>query len=503
MTSRQIFFGFIFFHVLIWTLVPYIGRYSLHHDVLEGITQGLQHQLGYSKHPFLSMWLVAFVWKYVSANDFSMYLFSQLSLCTGFYFLWRLNQCLLNPRSALLATLLTDGLMAFNFDANVLTPDTFQIPCWAAIGYYGYQLINQPQKTRNWLLVGSLFGLGFLIKYQIIFLLMPFVFLFLADKTLRPHLMTLNFLLATISFLIIISPHLYWMSLHDFDNLNYSKQSIESHQTLTIGKILINYLSNSLAICGCVLGLYFITTFKTKKNSMQKSKLHVHYIISIAFGPWLMTLLFALVTHTDIMARWMTPYFGFLGTFLCYIFRPKIEFKQIKVILVLFTTGAVGFMGLSINHLVFNSRCDALYPNQQIARFLEQEWRKQSALPLQYISGNRYLVSSIIPYTKDLPKPFFSLDLASNPWVNIKDIQKNGGIFVWDLEGNYAWDIESSLNGKKPLANVYFPHLIEKVKYQTFFTIKKNRPIKIAYVIFKPTASDLPNKKPLVKKDFQ
>lgn len=480
--NRQIFFLFLVFHVFIWTIIPYIGRYSLHHDVLEGIAQGLQYQFGYSKHPFLSMWLVAKIWEYMHPNDIAIYFVSQLLIGISFYYLWRLNKCLLHPWSALLATLIADGMMAFNFDANVLTPDTLQIPCWAAIGFYAHKLLSKPEKLQNWLVLSNLFGLGFLIKYQIIFLMLPLLFLFLCNKSLRFNLKSLNFMIAVFYFLLVISPHLYWMFSHDLSNLYYTKQTLVSHQTVTTINIIVNYLTNSLAICAGVLGLFLITSFKTSKENIKKIKVHQQFVTCLALGPWLLTFLFSLMTHTDILARWMTPYFIFLSTFLCHFFAPKIELKQINILLSIFVLGAIGFTGMALRHLVFNPRCDALYPNKQIANFLETQWSQHSQKPMQYISGSRYLVSSIIPYIHSLPKPFFSIDLASNPWIKIHDVKENGGIFVWDIDGNYAWDIESSLY-KKPFTNHYFPHLLNNIQYKTFYTFKKHRPIKIAYVI--------------------
>ena len=85
--------------------MPVLTRHSLHHDVLEGISQGIEYQLGYSKHPFLSMWVIASVWQFLGKNDWVIYLFSQILMVIGFFLsLGSGNSCLGNNSMLVLSS---------------------------------------------------------------------------------------------------------------------------------------------------------------------------------------------------------------------------------------------------------------------------------------------------------------------------------------------------------------------------------------------------------------
>jgi len=481
---KNIFFIFLFLHTLIWTLVPLFTRISLHHDVLEGIAQGMSYQLGYSKHPFLSMWLVASVWQFIGEHDWIMYLFSQIVMGIGFYFIWKLNYALLPPWKALVATLISDGLVIFNINANILTPDTLQIPCWAAIGYYLYKLTWHPTR-KNWMLLGFLFGIGFLIKYQIIVLLVPTLFFIYLTPVLRKQLFTLNYLSSVLVFLLTISPHVFWMIKSHFANFAYTHDAIVHEKGHSYLQLILFYLENTLAFCMPVIVLYLITFLAAKTKKQTMSSLNQKLIYCLSWGPWLTTLVLVLTMKLDIYARWMTPYFSFLGTFLLSVIPVQLKVKHLYRFGGLFSAGTVILVMTNFFRPVTNPHCDAFYPNKEIAKFIHHAWEEEVHQPLQYVGGSRYLVAAIIPYIAPAPKPFFSLDAKQNPWIELNQLRKKGGVLVWDIQSNYAWDDETLFYGRPPenLKGVY--PFLKDLKTQVFYTPKK-RSIEIAYAILLP-----------------
>ena len=84
------FWLFLMLHTLIWTLGPALIRESLPHDTLEGVTWGLQWQLGYNKHPFLTAWLCAGVTQLFGVVGWPVYLLAQLTVSLTFLAVWQL-----------------------------------------------------------------------------------------------------------------------------------------------------------------------------------------------------------------------------------------------------------------------------------------------------------------------------------------------------------------------------------------------------------------------------
>lgn len=483
LTPKKLFYLFLVLHIFIWTLVPIYTRVSLHHDVLEGISQGISFQLGYSKHPFLSMWIVASVWKYVGEHDWIMYLLSQCVMVIAFIYIWKLNHALLSPWKALIATLFTDGLMVFNINANILTPDTFQIPCWAAIGYYLYKLSWSPTR-KNFMRLGFLYGLGALIKYQIIVLFIPGILFFYSIPHLRRHLFTKDFLWGVLVFLITFSPHLYWMFKTHFANFDYIYHAVASVEK-NRKALFFDYLGYTVAFCLPVLVMFLFTFLAAKTKKRTMSSQNQYLIICLAWGPWLMTLLFLLLFKGSIYSRWMSPYFSFLGTFLLSVIPLQLEVKHLYRFAGVLAAATTVMVGVNIFKPVQNPHCDAYYPNKEIAQFIDKTWQNEVHQPLYYVGGSRYLVAAITPYIPSSPKPFFSLDVKSNPWIRASQLREKGAVLVWDIHSNYAWDQET-LNYSQPPENLkgMYP-FIKELKSQIFYT-SKHQPIEIAYAIVLP-----------------
>lgn len=478
------FYLFLIIHMIIWTLVPVFTRYSLHHDVLEGISQGIEYQLGYSKHPFLSMWMIAGVWQYLGEHDWVIYLFSQILMALGFFYIWKFNKALLSPWKALVATLFVDGLVVFNINANILTPDTVQVPCWAAIGYYLYKLSWHPS-TKNWLILGALFGIGFVIKYQILVLLASvMIFIFMTPK-LRKDLFSRRFIYSVAMFLLVISPHLYWIVKTHFANFSYTYEAISQGQTQTFANLLIIYLQNTLAFCLPVVAIYLLTFLSSNIKDKHLNSQNQRLIFCLSWGPWLITLILLLILKLDVYARWMTPYFSFLGTFLMSLVPYQLSVKHLKRFSGISVATTVILVSVNLFKPNPNPHCDAYYPNKNIASFIHQAWLQEVDQPLKYVGGSRYLVAAIIPYIQPMPRPYFSLDKKSNPWIEESDFMAKGGILVWDIQSNYAWDQETLSYGRPPenLKGMY--PFIKELKTHTFLTAR-NDPIQIVYTILYP-----------------
>lgn len=499
------FWLFIIIHTLIWTIGPALIRPTLPHDTLEGITWGLQWQLGYNKHPFLTAWLCAGITQLFGTVGWPVYLMAQLAVSTTFIAVWQLAKKILPAMHALIATLVLEGVLFYNINSFNLTPDTLQSPLWALLGLFFYKALVT-QKTSNWLYTALFAALCVCTKYQVALLLLSMLMLCLFNPAARKSFSKPGIYWSLVTFIVLITPHLIWLYQHEFITLTYAeKASSEYTQNKSAWSHLIYplrfFINNIIQVIGLFILLWPFYDKKHLKKVVSKSENDLteqpalnrftwHFLIAIGFGPLLFSLLLCFITGDYFPPRWATPYFFALGIIVIAAMKPSLSKKTLTrfaVTLILFST-VLFVIRMSTLSLYPRPTSDAFLPNQKIAASLSKLWQEQYQAPLPYIAGSNYLVALITPYLSDKPLPYLSWNQKENPWINENDLRTRGGIFVWDEGQNYAWDEDSRNHARLPQSVLSrFPELRLLPNY-TFYRSSDNAPIIIGVAILPPKA---------------
>ena len=113
-----------------------------------------------------------------------------------------------------------EGIYFYNFTSPEFNVNVSQLPFWALSILFSYRCIKLNQ-TKDYIFLGIFLGLGVLSKYLFIYLAsgiyLSFFYFFLNEKKDK----LLNVLLSGIIFLIILMPHLFWLSQNDFSTISY------------------------------------------------------------------------------------------------------------------------------------------------------------------------------------------------------------------------------------------------------------------------------------------
>jgi hypothetical protein len=408
--------------------------------MLEGITQGLQYQLGYNKHPFLSMWIMAAIYQLSMHHDWILYLFAQCLMCIGFFYIYQLSRLFVSDALALIATILPQGILFYNQESFNLTPDSFQIPFWAATCYYFYQALDK-NELKDWLILGILSAACFLIKYQFVILFIPLFLFCLSHPSTRQIFKEKGFYLSLITFLLLLCPHFYWLAHHQFLSFNYALNVTKTYQANTLPSCL-EFILGTIATTGLVFILY-LPFFYSQRISLDLSKFKKQFILCLSFGPWLTTLFISIINNENLVCRLLTPYFSFFGLFLVSFYPIALNRKNCSQFLIMLLIEISILTSLAFLPFHRSSRSDAYLPNPEIAANIEHIWHDKYHQPLKFLAGSRYLVASILPYMHDNVTPFFSLNNNHNTWTSLNQIKHQGGIFIIDYNGQYCWDQES------------------------------------------------------------
>ncbi|MFA6304110.1 MAG: glycosyltransferase family 39 protein [Legionella sp.] len=485
------FWLFISIHTLIWTLIPSLTRTSVTHDTLEGITWGLQWQLGYSKHPFLAAWLCAGITRLFSVVGWPVYFLGQLAVALTFFATWQLAKQFLAPVAALIASLALEGVVFYTINTSNLTPDSLQSPLWALLALFFYQALTK-QTIIYWLSTGLLAALCFCTKYQVVLLLIPMFVFCLSHPTARISFKKTGIYCAFIFFILLCIPHLIWLWNNHFGTLIYAfntpAQYTKSVSVWNHISFPLRYLVNNiLSVSGLFLLLW--PFYKARSQTeLQLTHFQWHYLLFIGLGPLILSLFLCFITGYYFTPRWSTPYYFSLGIIMMAYLRPVLNehnLKQFAYSLILFSVFLV-VAKITVMNLRLNSNSDAFLPNQEIAERLSKLWHEQYRQPLTFIAGSNYLIAGVMPYMPDQPKPYSNLSKEESPWINEREMRKQGALFIWDLGSNYTWDENSKLN-IRPSKEVRtrFPNLIT-MPTQVFYKFSNHEPVFIGIAILPP-----------------
>lgn len=483
--TNHTFWIFITIHILLWTLGPLIARESLPHDTLEGIAWGQQMEWGYSKHPFLTAWLIAVAARLSEGGDWAIYLLAQFAVALTFYAVWKLALDILKERQALIATLILEAVLFYNINSFNLTPDTLQSPLWALFTLTLYKALKT-QLLRYWLLTGVFAALCIVTKYQAVLLLGSAFFFCIIHQEARVNFQKKEIYAAFFLMLLIILPHFHWLYQHDFISFRYALQTPSEYSPRT-NHILypIVFILEIIARIICVF-LILAPSYQ-KKGRIALTSFQNQFLLCLGLGPLIISLIVSVILGKHLPIRWATPYFFLIGILTVAYFKidcSLTNFKTIKRALFIFSFLLfTGYIGKAC--FFQNPSSDAYLPNKQFANHITTLWHERYQTPLPYIAGTGYLVAALVHYSKDQPIPFFNWSEKETTWLHEEEVREQGAVFVWDTGKNYGWD-KSSANhsGLAPDIQRKYPTL----EFVGEYTVrnKEGKPVTIGIGLLPP-----------------
>lgn len=481
---------FLLLHTFFWTAGPYWTRPSLPHDTLESITWGMQWQLGYAKQPFLTAWVSAAVFK-IAQSDWAIYLLAQLLIAITFLAVWSLAKQFLSLSKALIATLTLEGVLFYNINSFNLTPDTMQSPLWAWLVFFFYKALTT-KKITYWMLTGMFAALCLCTKYQVLILFIPMVFFCLCNQTARTHFKKPGIYLGIGIFMLVSLPHFIWLFEHHFISVEYIK-GLSTEYTPHKGPW--SYLYYPLLLLGTafvhILGVMVLLWpfYKSRKRGASLDSFQWQFLLYMGLGPFIFSIVLCSFTGDYIPARWLTPYF-FLISIICVSYlNPMLNkkiLKQFAITFVLYSALLCLFRMIVLTHFTRVNN-DAFLPNKTIANSLNTLWQHYYHHPIPYLAGSSYLVVSVLPYLSEPAMPYLNWQVQENSWINESELRRKGGMFIWDVDLNFAWDKASREHAT--LSNHIldrFPELI-RLPDLTFYRLSNQTPFKIGVALLPPS----------------
>jgi len=394
---------FLFSHLIIWTLVPAISNNNLPLDVIEAIAWGNGWPLGWEKHPPLSSWFPELFFRIFGNQDWAYYLLSQIFVIFSFFIIFKFSEDFFkNKILSLISVLLLESIYFYNFTSPEFNVNVCQLPFWALTVYFCWRGIKQ-NDIISWLLFGFFAGLGILSKYLFIYLLIAmdvfFIYLLIKKK------INLNCLISLITFFLVLTPHLIWLTENNYTTITYALQRTGINDPSYLDHLI--YPMTFLGKQAGILILFFImflsltTKLKTRFNLKDKKLL---FLLTINILPIFLIFLTSIFLGAKIRTMWMTPFYLFIGVLFVYIFQNKINLKKLKyffsIFLFLFILSPVIYFYISVSQT--DKRTD--YPGKKISQIVQEEWNNNFTNKIGLVGGDEWHGGNLSYHLKPRPR---------------------------------------------------------------------------------------------------
>ena len=419
--TSKIFFLFLIIHLFVWTLIPSLTNVNLPLDTIEALAWGSNLDWGFNKHPPMSAFAIEFFYQIFGSQDWAYYFLSQIFVISAFFVVWIFSkEFFKNENYCLISVLLLEGIYFYNFTTPEFNVNVCQLPFWALSVFYAWKGFKD-NKTSDWLLFGLFAALGILSKYLFIYLLiaMDVFFLYMIAKK------KVNFksLITLVPFLLVLSPHLIWLTENDYITIAYGLQ-----RTGTGDQNILDHFLHPLIFLGKQIGilipffvmfLFLVSKLKTKFNFKDKKLL---FLLTINIIPIILMFLTSMIMGVKIRTMWMTPFYLFLGVLFVYLFEKRIDLKKtnkfVTVFLILFLLTPIIYSYVSISKT--DKRTD--YPGKEIARLVENRWDKNFSNEIGIVVGDEWFGGNLSYHLNSRPKWFNKLD------KNLENLGKGEGV---------------------------------------------------------------------------
>ena len=404
---HKAFYLFLFFHLLLWTLVPSLSNANLPLDTIEALAWGSNLDWGFNKHPPFSAFAVEFFFTIFGNNDWAYYLLSQIFVLITFYFVWKVsNELLQDKLYSLLSVFLLSGIYYYNYTTPEFNVNVSQLPFWTLSVYFFWKGINL-NRNKDWILFGIFSALGFLSKYLFIYILLALFIFFISN--FKKYKKSLNkYFFSIVISLALLTPHFFWLFENNFITIFYglNRSGVTEFNYIDHFKNPLIFLIKQFIIL-IPFFLMFYVVIKKFKYSINKKNKETIFLISINLIPIALILATSIITGAEIRTMWMTPFYLFLGTLLISIFKKFIDIKKIKKFYYIFLFYFIlsPSVYLTISLIGETKRTD--YPGKEIARLVQNKWDDNFINEIKIVIGDEWSAGNL------------SYHLYSRPiWIN-------------------------------------------------------------------------------------
>lgn len=441
----------------LWTLLCAVSHKAPDLDGMEELVWASSFEFGYSKHPPLPSWFLYALTGLFGKPIWLVFFAGQLASVLGLWFVWRLGCEFTSPRRALIATLMVSTTLYFSLRGTIYNHNTAQLWSIAACIWLFYRALRYG-RTSSWLWLGAVAGLSMLTKYSAVIQFGVFFIFIVVMGHWRDPKVRRGIVQALVVFLVVISPHLYWLADNAFAPFRYLDRSIETHSYAQVLKGIFDFSIDQLARISPMfvvwLGLYAWhrrrpVAERGQTYASEMSRWDRSFLLWVGLGPFVATILMSAVMGSRLVASWGTTFFILYGYFafwwLSGSVRATLRRTAILVIgvHVLMAVGYAVARGPLAHYSGRTAR--STFPGPEIALRMQQVWDKHvPGQPLRLVASDTWLGGNIAINLDPAAQVFINASYAESPWL-LPDGALDCGVLVAYNQTSSAYRAEALL----------------------------------------------------------
>jgi 4-amino-4-deoxy-L-arabinose transferase-like glycosyltransferase len=444
--TRRIFWIFVGCHVVLWTAVQALTSPNRPLDMVGCMFWGRSWQWGYHRHPPLPAWIAETVFQLSAGADWPLYLVSPLLVAVSFWAAWTLAKEFLKPWPALCASTLLETCAYYNFTTADLNHTIVVQPFWALSALCLYRALTR-KTLRYWMATGVSLGVGMLAKYDIAILATCMMLLPVINRKARAALLSPGPYLALFTSLAIFSPHVAWMAKNHFSTIVWAVERGENTRSL-LGHV-VNPIEFALSQLLALLPMLAIAFPLWRKGSprearaAERNELQRDFLLLICLGPFVLDIIISATTGVQLQSMWGAPLWNFSG--LCLVLYAPVAAQATLYRSVIWRSAVTGLVVVVIlitknvaSPYVRHKPSRVHFPGNQLAAVIERQWKNHTDQPLSVVTGPWWPAANA-GLCLDGPVQIYDFIYPEgSPWASDKVLRKQGGIIVWEIDGDGA-----------------------------------------------------------------
>ncbi|GAB2553126.1 glycosyltransferase family 39 protein [Spirosoma aerophilum] len=236
-------------------------EYDLHRDEYLHLDQANHLAWGFMSVPPFTSW-IALIIRWLGNPAWAVRFFPAFFGALTILIVWKAVEEL---KGNLFACVLAATCLVFSVLLRLnqlFQPNSFDVLCWTSLYFVFIKYINS--KNKQWLLVfGAVFALGFLNKYNVVFLLIGLFPALLLTQQRRLLLGQHVYLAVGVSLLLIL-PNLIWQYQHEFPVIHHMRllaqtQLVKVNRADFLKEQLLYFMGSWVVI---IAGLYALLVYR-------------------------------------------------------------------------------------------------------------------------------------------------------------------------------------------------------------------------------------------------
>ncbi|WP_437230551.1 glycosyltransferase family 39 protein [Planctomicrobium sp. SH661] len=432
-------------HVVLWTMLVSATQPNLPAETLEMLSSGRNFAWGYATQPPLGVWIASTVSSLSGTSNWPVYMLAQICGAVSVWSAWKLGRKFLHPWTALCAAFVLLGGYSCTIAASAFSGDQLAGAFWS-LSIYAFHCALTHERRRYWALTGLCLALGFLSSYgTLILLLTMFVFTLVDDRARRCWDSSWPFL-AGMAMLAFLMPHFLWLTRHQFLTVQAGIErpvSFAHHlvQPLSyLGTQLLCVIPVVILLTPLVAWFSFEEPAKSEEDDREFARRYllwmtclppaIIFCLSLMAGP--SSALFAGVTNWS--------YLGVVVLMWGHLSETRLSWRR-SIIRIGAAVGLFATALIALNIMlpqIQRQGATTQFPGAELSRQIETLWAQfgyKGKSPV--VAGPAQLVRNAAWYSHDpATKSYADLDPAKNPEVNDQTLIRDGGVIVWNLDGD-------------------------------------------------------------------